>query len=71
MEQQNSEVIVFWGSAGILPAAVGMLPAGFVLTAIVLANNAPRPLPLLKAVRQNAGQSGQNARAPQRYVLTS
>jgi hypothetical protein len=65
MDQRSSEVMAFWGSAGILPAAVGMLPAAFVLTAIVSANKSPRALPRLKAVRQNAGQSGQNARAPQ------
>jgi len=40
------------GSARILPAAVGMLPAASGET-------------LAETVRQNAGQSGQNARAPQ------
>jgi hypothetical protein len=53
------------GSAGILPAAVGMLPAGRTLDAEV-----ERDV-VSNAVRQNAGQGGQHARAPQTMSKSS
>lgn len=61
----------FRGSAGILPAAAGMLPAALALDATCWRmNQPPRPL-RLEAARQNAGQSGQHARAPQPNNRTS
>lgn len=56
----NSEAFV--GSAGILPAAAGMLPV-----AIASCFHVARSV-ALNAVRQNAGQSGQHARAPRNHV---
>jgi len=50
-------IISFRGSAGILPVAAGVLPAALRETYI-------------EAVRQHAGQSGQNARAPQILVMS-
>jgi hypothetical protein len=55
----------FMGSAGILPAAAGMLPGASSSrhgTAIRNSFSART-----QAVRQNAGQSGQHARAPLQY----
>lgn len=52
----------FMGSAGILPAATGMLPvASFSRRGAAIRNYFPART---SAVRQNAGQSGQHARAP-------
>jgi hypothetical protein len=52
----------FVGSAGILPAAAGMLPeAFFSRRGITVRNSFPART---QAVRQDAGQSGQHARAP-------
>jgi len=49
---EENQMELSFGSAGILPAAVGMLPTASGKTHV-------------EAVRQNAGQSGQHARAPQ------
>jgi hypothetical protein len=55
----------FMGSAGILPAAAGMLPGAlFSRRGAAILNSF---LARTQAVRQNAGQSGQHARAPLQY----
>lgn len=51
---------VFGGSAGILPAAAGNLPVASSRRGPLARNLF---LPLVQAVRQDAGQSGQHARA--------
>ena len=56
----NSETFV--GSAGILPAATDMLPVAFSSRRGPLVRNWLSRL--IQGVRQNAGQSGQDARAP-------
>jgi hypothetical protein len=56
------KVEAFVGSAGILPAAAGMLPGAFFSRRGATIRN---PFSgRTQAVRQNAGQSGQHARAP-------
>ena len=56
----NSEAFV--GSAGILPAAAGILPVAFFSRGAVTVRNSFSGL--IQAVRQNAGHSGQHARTP-------
>jgi hypothetical protein len=56
----NSEAFVV--SAGILPVAVGMLPVAFSTRRGAPVCNSFSGL--IQAIRQNAGQSGQHARAP-------
>jgi hypothetical protein len=51
------------GSASILLAAAGMLPAAFQARALAV-NGLCSQQVAVKTVRQHAGQSGQNARAP-------
>jgi hypothetical protein len=52
----------FVGSAGILPAAAGILPGAFFSRRGTTVRNSFSAQ--TQTVRQNAGQSGQHARAP-------
>jgi len=59
----NSETFV--GSAGILPGATGMLPVAFFARRGPLFRNWLSGL--IQGVWQNAGHSGQHARAPHHH----
>jgi hypothetical protein len=70
------EQIVRWprtaltGSAGILPVTAGMLPAALTESGVgaFRQRKATRTIKLVETVRQDAGQSGQHARAPQSAI---
>src|SRR4029077_12055723 len=69
MEPRSDGMMEYWGkgeafvgSAGILPAAAGMLPGAFFSRRGTTVRNSFSAR--TQAVRQNAGQSGQHARAP-------
>jgi hypothetical protein len=69
MERPSDEVMEYWGkgeaflgSAGILPAAAGMLPRAFFSRRGATVRNSFSGRS--QAVRQNAGQDGQHARVP-------
>jgi hypothetical protein len=57
----------FVGSAGILPAAAGMLPGAFFSRRGATVHNSFSGR--TQTVRQNAGQSGQHARSPSTFTI--